>query len=178
MDYRFLACLGDRVLKPGGSIVAQAGNVHRLQAEIYMEGFGLVTCPLINEIMTGGGYQDFNTRSVYMDKPYIWKLKPGTKERGWMRTLVTGMGRDKSVHEWGDTPAAFMMAIERLTQPGDLILDPFTGGGTAPAACKMLGRNYLAFEIDPETAERARQRVLATQAPLFVPAPAQLELPQ
>jgi hypothetical protein len=40
----------------------------------------------------------------------------------------------------------------------------------------MLGRNYLAFEIDPETAERARARVLATQPPLFVLQPHQLTL--
>jgi hypothetical protein len=31
----------------------------------------------------------------------------------------------------------------------------------------MLGRHYLAFEIDPETAERARARIEQTQPPLF-----------
>jgi hypothetical protein len=40
----------------------------------------------------------------------------------------------------------------------------------------MLGRNYLAFEIDEATADAARERVLLTQPPLFVPQPEQLEL--
>ena len=40
----------------------------------------------------------------------------------------------------------------------------------------MLGRRYLAFEIDPDTAEMARERVRMTQPPLFVPEPQQLEL--
>jgi len=32
----------------------------------------------------------------------------------------------------------------------------------------MLNRQYLAFEINPDTAERARERVRNTQPPLFV----------
>jgi len=57
-----------------------------------------------------------------------------------------------------------------------IVFDPFTGGGTVPAVCKMLSRNYLGFEIDPATADAARERVLLTQPPLFVPQPEQLEL--
>ena len=57
-----------------------------------------------------------------------------------------------------------------------VILDPFTGGGTVPAVCKMLGRNYIAFEIEPATAEAARERVLNTQPPLFVLEPEQVEM--
>ena len=39
-------------------------------------------------------------------------------------------------------------------------------------------RDVLAkqFEIDPDTAERARQRVLTTQAPLVFPEPEQLTM--
>jgi len=56
------------------------------------------------------------------------------------------------------------------------VFDPFAGGGTVPAVCKQLGRNYIAFEIDPETAELARERVRNTQPPLFVMEPEQLGL--
>ena len=54
-----------------------------------------------------------------------------------------------------------------------IVLDPFTGGGTVPAVCKMLGRKYLAFEIDSTTCDLARERVRMTQPPLFVPEPVQ-----
>jgi hypothetical protein len=37
----------------------------------------------------------------------------------------------------------------------------------------MLGRNFIASEIDPETAERARLRLEQTQVPLFVLEPEQ-----
>jgi hypothetical protein len=78
---------------------------------------------------------------------------------------------------WGKCEAFTSRMIEALSD--NIVFDPFTGGGTVPAVCKMLGRNYLAFEIDPATAEMARQRVANTQPPLFVPEAVQLgmELP-
>jgi len=64
--------------------------------------------------------------------------------------------------------------------PGAIVLDQFAGSGTTCVASKMLGRDYIAFEIDPDTAELARERVRNTQPPLFVmePEPAQLDLLQ
>ena len=70
----------------------------------------------------------------------------------------------------------FIQYIDALTDDQSIVFDPFTGGGTVPAVCKMLGRNYIAFEIDPDTAERARQRVANTQPPLFVLQPEQAEM--
>jgi DNA modification methylase len=66
--------------------------------------------------------------------------------------------------------------IERFTAIGDIVIDLVVGSGTTAIACKMLGRNYLAFEIDPATADKARQRVAMTQPPLFVVQPEQLPL--
>jgi DNA modification methylase len=79
-------------------------------------------------------------------------------------------------HEWGKHIDLVARWTNALSETDALVFDPFTGGGTVPAVCKMLGRNYVAFEIDPTTAERARERVLLTQPPLFVVEPEQLEL--
>ncbi|MYB09536.1 MAG: site-specific DNA-methyltransferase [Acidimicrobiia bacterium] len=40
-------------------------------------------------------------------------------------------------------------AIDRFTLPGDLVLDPFCGRGTAPYAAMIAGRDALACEINP-----------------------------
>lgn len=40
-------------------------------------------------------------------------------------------------------------AIDRFTRPGDLVLDPFCGRGTAPYAAMIAGRDALAAEINP-----------------------------
>lgn len=57
-----------------------------------------------------------------------------------------------------------------------VVLDPYGGSCTVPAVCKMLGRRYLAFEIDPGVAQMARERVRNTQPPLFVPQPEQAKI--
>lgn len=86
----------------------------------------------------------------------------------------TAFTHAKEFHRWGQGAPFFAYYIDRWSEPGDIIVDPFTGGGTVPAVCKMLGRRYLAFEIDPDTAQLARDRVRDTQPPLFVPEPEQL----
>lgn len=40
-------------------------------------------------------------------------------------------------------------AIDRFTEPGDVVLDPFCGRGTAPYAAMVAGRDALACEINP-----------------------------
>jgi len=52
-----------------------------------------------------------------------------------------------------------------------IVVDFFLGSGTVSVAAKRLGRNYLAFEIDPDTCTMARERVRNTQPPLFIPDP-------
>lgn len=51
--------------------------------------------------------------------------------------------------------------IEKLTDRGALVVDPFVGAGSVPAACKKLGRRWIGCEIDSRTAWIARGRVAA-----------------
>jgi len=36
------------------------------------------------------------------------------------------------------------------SREGDIILDPFSGGGSVPVACQKLNRQFIGFEIDPQ----------------------------
>ncbi|GAA6526019.1 hypothetical protein IDVR_18150 [Intrasporangium sp. DVR] len=49
--------------------------------------------------------------------------------------------------------------VERLTQPGDLVLDPFAGFGTTLSVADRLGRRVLGVELLPERVELIRARV-------------------
>jgi hypothetical protein len=61
-------------------------------------------------------------------------------------------------------PIALMKyLIEKLTQPGDTVLDPFMGSGTTGVACVQTGRRFLGCEIDPTYYAIAEKRIAAAQ---------------
>lgn len=49
--------------------------------------------------------------------------------------------------------------IRLLTDPGEVVLDPFTGSGTTQVAAVLNDRNYLGFEIHKEYADLARSNI-------------------
>ena len=91
-------------------------------------------------------------------------------------SLWRGGGEDKRYHTWGQDESSARYYIDCFSRPEEIVADFAVGGGTTPAICQMLNRNYIAFEIDPATAELARKRVRETQPPLFVEQPQQLGL--
>ena len=53
--------------------------------------------------------------------------------------------------------------LDKYSNEGDIILDPFAGSGTTCVAAKILGRKYIGIEISPVYAEIARKRVEQAQ---------------
>ena len=70
------------------------------------------------------------------------------------RYISLGGRRTTSVHEFYRYPARFSpqlarAAIEAFTNPRDLVLDPFAGGGTTVVEAQQLGRYAIASDINP-----------------------------
>ncbi len=53
----------------------------------------------------------------------------------------------------------FCYLITMGSRPGDVVLDPFMGSGTTGVAAKMLGRNFIGIELDPEYVKIAEARI-------------------
>ena len=53
------------------------------------------------------------------------------------------------------------------SQPGDLILDPFCGGGSTLEAAVSMDRNALGFDIDPHWVQYAERRMQTVTPSLF-----------
>ena len=71
--------------------------------------------------------------------------------------------------------------VQRLTEPGWTVLDPFTGTGTTGVAALTKGRNFIGIEKDEGYCAIARKRLADANAqpPLLLPdAPAQPEAEQ
>lgn len=58
--------------------------------------------------------------------------------------------------------------IRDYTRPGDLIVDPFAGGGTTLLAAAIEGRRCIGAELDPETYRKAVKRLSAGYTPALV----------
>lgn len=102
-------------------------------------------------------------RSFVQDAEYaLWAVKPGGRwvfnkrdsvsyERGEFEyPVVRG-----SLHPTKKPTDLFKVLIEILSNPNDLILDPFVGSGTTSIAAQMCGRRHIAFELDPAYFELA-----------------------
>lgn len=53
--------------------------------------------------------------------------------------------------------------IEAFTQPGELVLDPFSGSGSTLAAAQQLGRDWTGIELDNGHYHTASKRLAAPQ---------------
>ncbi len=58
--------------------------------------------------------------------------------------------------------------VQRLTEYGQTVLDPFMGTGTTGEAALTSGRNFIGIELDAHYYRIAEQRIANAQPPLFV----------
>lgn len=67
-------------------------------------------------------------------------------------------GTDKQFHHWGQSEAGIAEQVERFTEPGDLVVDPFLGGGTTAVVSRDLGRRFVGCDIDAAAITTSRER--------------------
>jgi ParB/RepB/Spo0J family partition protein len=157
--YEDLAKFAARVLRPGGVCLTYCGNLfvahaHGLMARHlkFMHTFGVRHTAGTTIIRSAKVWNTF--------KPILGFCKPPLEP--WWETfddMPPPCGREKSDHEWQQARGEAEHFIKNLCPPRGIVCDPFTGSGTTCVAAARLGRRYVAFEIDPQTAARARARV-------------------
>jgi site-specific DNA-methyltransferase (adenine-specific) len=53
------------------------------------------------------------------------------------------------------------LIVKTASDPGDLVIDPFSGSATTGIMCVELGRRFVGIEVNPEYVQRSRKRLLA-----------------
>ena len=133
---------------------------------------------MLGERMVGGQARYWPLKMFIGWRPLLWYCKGKARPFNRMTSDFSGaVSTTGDNHKWHKRTGRLTKWVRNLSDSGGIVLDTFTGGGSIPAVCKQLGRRYLAFEIDPDTAEMARERVRNTQPPLFIePSPEQLPM--
>lgn len=68
-------------------------------------------------------------------------------------------GRSSRIHTTQKPEALMAALIEQFTDPDDIILDPFCGGGTTGVAAVKAGRRFIGIELTEKYARGARARI-------------------
>ncbi len=168
-----LAEFAARVLKPDGLLVAYTGNYHTMEA-VSRVGKHVPWHWQMIVTHNKGKQQTAHGKGFFIDyKPIEIFGVPGGRLAGTQReSVIEGQGEDKNYHRWGQPQGEAETLIKNFTKPGELVCDPFSGGGTVAAASKKLGRRCIAAEIDEGFYKLTVERVRQTPLPA-PPAPGQ-----
>ena len=157
--YERVAELAAAKLKPGGLCLAYCGQMY-LPAVLtamarHLHYWWIFAVGVANQPKA------IYARSIQARwKPIVALAKhPMRPAANWLADWIEGGGRDNRYHEWGQAEAEAVYLIQRLTEPGQLVVDPYAGGGAFLAAAKATGRRWLATERDEATAVIARKRL-------------------
>lgn len=122
----------------------------------------------------GAGLYDFAPVPILQHRPRLTGDGPGSGAV----YLMVGRPREKRFLSWGSLPCWYearpergaavvgakplglMRAIVRdYSRAGDLVVDPYAGGGTTLLAAAMEGRRSIGAECDPDTYAKAVARL-------------------
>ncbi len=78
-----------------------------------------------------------------------------------------GLEPERHLHPTQKPVKLMIWLLERLTQRGDLVLDPYMGSGPIAKACHLTGRRYLGVEIDEGYCQIAASRLYQQVLPLY-----------
>lgn len=72
------------------------------------------------------------------------------KDAPMVRDEIANAATDKDFHEWGQSVDGFERLVKSFSQPGELVCDPFLGGGTTAIAALAQTRRFVGCDVDPE----------------------------
>jgi hypothetical protein len=159
--YTDLGKLAQQKLKPGGFCLVLCGQMYL--DEIVARLSESLEWYWLCAVRFDGSHARIWPRKVSNNfKPILMFTKrpaPKQAENQWVVDLLNRASADKAHHKHGQTGNDSQYFIEQLTLPGQLVVDPFVGGGTTPEICKKIGRRFIGTELNPGTAAAARARI-------------------
>lgn len=158
--YENLSSVAARVLRPNGVMLVMVGQSY-LPEVIERLGRFMKYHWCLSYLTPGGqSPQLWNKRVNTFWKPVLWYTKDvynGEYVGDVLKSQVND--NDKRFHEWGQSISGMKDIIERFTNPNDIILDPFLGGGTTGAVAVSMGRKFIGSDIVDKNVSIAEMRI-------------------
>jgi len=156
--YEVLAERAAMWLKPGGSLVVMIGQsylpaiVATLSRYLDYQWTGAYLTP-------GGQSAQLWERKVNTFwKPVLWYVK-GEYQGDWIGDVFQSRANEKESHDWQQSESGMIDLVEKMSNPGDLILDPFCGGGTTIKCAVQLGRRAIGSDISADCISLSAERI-------------------
>jgi ParB-like chromosome segregation protein Spo0J len=161
--YEPLGAFGLRVLKPGRLAVVYAGNLQLDREMSLLERGGLIYMWHGVNVLAGR-HTRVRVRMVFGQHRSVLLYSAGPYQpRAWLNDVVFAEGRggpeERPLHPWQQALEPVRHWIRQVSEPGELIVDPFLGSGTTAIAAVMEGRRFIGCDIDPGCVETTRRRL-------------------
>lgn len=86
--------------------------------------------------------------------PVLWKVS-----EGYPPAVLNSSQNKENPHPTPKNPKFLEWLIQLSSSEGDIVIDPFMGGGSLAKACVNTSRNYIGYEIDKEFYEYSIQQL-------------------
>jgi hypothetical protein len=152
-----LAEIAARILKPGGICAVMVGQSYLPEIVARLSG-SLTYHWTISYLTLGGQAVQLWDRKVNTFWKPVLVFTKGAYAGDWFGDVTRSDVNDKQHHYWGQSESGMADLIDRLTKPGQLICDPFLGGGTTAVVAHALGRRFVGCDIDETCVETTTAR--------------------
>lgn len=161
--FEALGAFAARVLKPGRLAAIYAGHL-QLDTEMELLAQGGLTYCWHGANVLPGRHTKVHVRKVAGRHRSVLLYSAGAYvPRSWVIDLASADGRggpeERPLHPWQQALGPVRHWVRQVSQPGELVCDPFVGSGTTALACVLEGRRFIGADIDPACVETARQRL-------------------
>ena len=142
--YDDLAVFADHALKPGGSLLVMVGQsylpdiIEKLSRRLVYHWTAAYLTP------GGQAVQVWPKRVNTFWKPLLWFTK-GNYAGPWIGDVARSdtNNNEKQHHHWGQSESGMKDILERWSEPGQIVCDPFLGGGTTAVLAMRLAANQF-----------------------------------
>lgn len=161
--FEYLARLAARVLKPGRLAAVYCGHLH-LDEEMELLARGGLTYVWHGVNLLPGRHTKVRVRMVNGRHRSVLLYSAGTyRPRRWLHdaywTEGHGGPETRPLHPWQQALEPVRHWVRQVSEPGELILDPFLGSGTTAVAAVLEGRRFIGCDLDPGCVETTRRRL-------------------